>query len=584
MRTPGACVPLLAHFMIGVCAAQPVEYRVVAAEGQQAAGMPAGVTYRSFAMPQLSPLGRVGFAAVVQGTGIGSANDRVLYAENASGLSAVAREGEPAPDASPASLFVEFGRTNVFAQSAPTPGFTATGRFSFAGLTSDGNEGIWSDAGGAGIRMAFRESEPAPGTPHRFEDLFISGSPGPATGSQGHLAISAKLVGEGLAANQDTGVWATDSGGQSAALVAREGSLAPGLGSGVLFQFFGQPEVSASGRVVFFGRFAGGEVTGATNEAVWSWTPSGGLAIVARKGSAAPGFSPGTVLTAVGARLSGNGRVIVRGVIGGPDPSINENTNEVIFRELPGGALEAVYREGLQAPGLPAGTAIVSIGEFYTDEIARIAFRSKLAGPGVDGSNDDCFWYEADGQGLVLGAREGDQAPGFPPGYTFRSFRVAYSSESLGPDPSFRVGRIAFTGELLWPGFDPLNPLVGSWVSDLRGELRAVAPPGTPITIAPRNTKTIERSQILPTGSVNDSDMVAAWVRFTDGTSALVVEGIDLGCVADVNGDGVTTPADFSAWVAAFNTGSLPCDQNFNGQCSPADFSAWVSNYALGCP
>ena len=78
--------------------------------------------------------------------------------------------------------------------------------------------------------------------------------------------------------------------------------------------------------------------------------------------------------------------------------------------------------------------------------------------------------------------------------------------------------------------------------------------------------------------------MVAAWVQFTDGTSAVVVESIDFGCVADVNGDGMTSPADFSAWVAAFNTGSVQCDQNFNGLCSSSDFSAWVSNYTLGCP
>ncbi|MCA9272203.1 MAG: hypothetical protein KDA31_04070 [Phycisphaerales bacterium] len=54
-------------------------------------------------------------------------------------------------------------------------------------------------------------------------------------------------------------------------------------------------------------------------------------------------------------------------------------------------------------------------------------------------------------------------------------------------------------------------------------------------------------------------------------------------CTPDVNGDGTLTPADFSAWVAAFNTQSDACDQNADGLCSPADFSAWVSNYNAGC-
>ncbi len=54
-------------------------------------------------------------------------------------------------------------------------------------------------------------------------------------------------------------------------------------------------------------------------------------------------------------------------------------------------------------------------------------------------------------------------------------------------------------------------------------------------------------------------------------------------CLADVNGDGSVTPADFSAWVAAFNAQSAGCDQNGDGACSPADFSAWVSNFNAGC-
>lgn len=54
-------------------------------------------------------------------------------------------------------------------------------------------------------------------------------------------------------------------------------------------------------------------------------------------------------------------------------------------------------------------------------------------------------------------------------------------------------------------------------------------------------------------------------------------------CIADVNGDGMLSPADFSAWVAAYNTGAPGCDQNGDGNCSPADFSAWVGNFNAGC-
>ncbi|MEO1583558.1 MAG: hypothetical protein AAFR96_03170, partial [Planctomycetota bacterium] len=40
------------------------------------------------------------------------------------------------------------------------------------------------------------------------------------------------------------------------------------------------------------------------------------------------------------------------------------------------------------------------------------------------------------------------------------------------------------------------------------------------------------------------------------------------GCEADANGDGLVTPADFTAWVLAFNTRAPACDQNGDGLCT----------------
>ncbi|MEL7484736.1 MAG: GC-type dockerin domain-anchored protein [Planctomycetota bacterium] len=54
-------------------------------------------------------------------------------------------------------------------------------------------------------------------------------------------------------------------------------------------------------------------------------------------------------------------------------------------------------------------------------------------------------------------------------------------------------------------------------------------------------------------------------------------------CLADTNGDAMLTPADFNAWVLAFNNQAPACDQNNDGLCSPADFNAWVVNFNAGC-
>ncbi len=47
----------------------------------------------------------------------------------------------------------------------------------------------------------------------------------------------------------------------------------------------------------------------------------------------------------------------------------------------------------------------------------------------------------------------------------------------------------------------------------------------------------------------------------------------------DVNADLLCTPADFSAWIAAFNAGSSRCDINQDTLCTPADFTAWLAAY-----
>jgi len=107
-----------------------------------------------------------------------------------------------------------------------------------------------------------------------------------------------------------------------------------------------------------------------------------------------------------------------------------------------------------------------------------------------------------------------------------------------------------------WLAFVPVDPTL-----DLAEQPRFADDTGTPDT------------GVLHTGETGVIDIGA--FEFQGTTPS--------GCLADTNGDGLVTPADFSAWVAAFNSMAPECDQNNDGVCSPADFSAWVSNYNAGC-
>lgn len=77
--------------------------------------------------------------------------------------------------------------------------------------------------------------------------------------------------------------------------------------------------------------------------------------------------------------------------------------------------------------------------------------------------------------------------------------------------------------------------------------------------------------------------------EFAPDTGLGVSPIVDLGpferqrCRADVNDDGRLTPADFNAWVVAFNNGAIEADQNRDTFVTPADFNAWIINYNAGC-
>ena len=77
-------------------------------------------------------------------------------------------------------------------------------------------------------------------------------------------------------------------------------------------------------------------------------------------------------------------------------------------------------------------------------------------------------------------------------------------------------------------------------------------------------------------------------IAYTVNGSLLIAEATAIigaeACLADTNNDGMLSPADFTAWIAAFNAAASECDQNADGLCSPADFTAWIANYNTGCP
>jgi len=84
-------------------------------------------------------------------------------------------------------------------------------------------------------------------------------------------------------------------------------------------------------------------------------------------------------------------------------------------------------------------------------------------------------------------------------------------------------------------------------------------------------------------GDINGDGMDDLLIGAYRAGKNYVIFGRNESCIADTNGDGNLSPADFTAWIAAFNSMAAECDQNGDGLCTPADFTAWIANYNAGC-
>lgn len=116
----------------------------------------------------------------------------------------------------------------------------------------------------------------------------------PVTNADGKVAFYATLSTSGgrVTTTSNEGIWSEGSG--SMALVARNGSQAPGAPAGANFNSFGTPVINAGGQVAFTATLqtTGGGVTASNDAGLWAEDPSGVLTLVVREGdlfTVAPG-------------------------------------------------------------------------------------------------------------------------------------------------------------------------------------------------------------------------------------------------------------------------------------------------------
>ena len=391
---------------LGVWSEGSGELRLVAREGSSAPGADAVFYRNAFNNLRINDAGQVVIGAVLFGESVGSFQDTGVWAEvdgAGNGLTLIAQERTtPAPGTPAGTLFHSPGPNLGVINGTGRVSVTAT--LDGPGLDTTNNAGIWSQDASGNLQLRMRTGQQAPDLD---PDVVFIDRGIPVFNDAQDFVFRAQVNGPGITDANDHGIWIATSEGL--ALVAREGDPAPGTTAGETFGgFLSNPSLSINnaGQTAFNATLTG--ATGTTDRGVWS-NASGELALVARKGDAAPGTG-GAFSNLFDPRINGAGHAAF---------VAQSTAGNGIWQETDAG-LALVAIQGMQAPGLAEG---IRFGSFVhvldgptqfilngNDQLAFVApldmFGSSPFGS-VTAANNTVLYATIDGE-LTLVARKGD--------------------------------------------------------------------------------------------------------------------------------------------------------------------------------
>jgi len=421
------------------------------------------------------------------------------------------------------------------------PIINSTGQIAFEssltglGVDSTNNSGIWSEGSGS-LGLIARTGDAAPDT---APGTVYSSLANLDFNDAGQTAFGGSLVGTGVDASNNAGIWSEGFG--SLSLIARAGDPAPGTTPGVVYRsdFFGRPLLNSAGQIAFTGTLSGPGVVVSNSSGIWS-EGSDALGIVARSGDAAVGTAPGVAYSGFNSAINAfnnAGQIAFKGFLVGTDVHSLNNTG--IWLGV-SSSLSLVARGGDAPPGADPGFIYRAFYPPVINDAGQTAFVGSTAPTGSG------IWSESSGS-LSLVAKKGDAAPGTVPGVVFGNFFSVFPKfDNVGQPVLNNAGQAAFVGSLSGPGVDFTNN-TGIW-SEGFGSLSLIAregdaaletDPGVVYTEFRHNPVLNDAGQIAFIGflagtGVDGTNDSGIWATDTNGLLTLIVRAGDL---FDVNDD-----------------------------------------------
>lgn len=505
-----------------------VPLNLIALSGQPAPGQPVGVLFKNFDQPRLGAVSHgapLTFLAVLEGPGMTSANNLVVYSTRSGGLVPVYATGAEAPWYT-ATPFVAF----------PEISADAAGAISFLGVVADTglppNSSL--EAKHAGV---FTETSPGLLTPLAREGEAIAAYPSlvwnnmtvPQATSGGTLAFWSGLPGM---------VWSTRTGSLDAPHAV--GDQLPGMSPAESAAHITTPTQGAGGDLVFHAQRVESDPRFPTGTGLWI-DRAGTPAALAISGTTAPDGESTYHQLAPRAAVDAHGNAVFHATLADDaarrhalilDAAVSQTLLAVQGDPCPAFAGDVRYHTLSTSPAI--------------NDCGTVAFLASLTGADTDASNNSAILTRTTSGSLVSMLREGTPVPG----------HSGFVIDSLGDPTLLSSGSIVVMAH----AHDQLAVNTG------REVLLAIPRPGQPVVlamsrgtleVAPGDARTVDAVNWVggnPASGVTQASTdgsIAFTVRFAGGSHALYTASIP--APADLNLDGIVDVLDFLDFFQAFS-------------------------------
>ncbi len=340
----------------------------------------------SFTSQHKSPLGQVAFYGVGSGFMVSQGG---CWAQDALGNVVRVAFGNTLPGVPAGVQFSSVGTPSM--SSSADVVFQASLTQGIGGVTDGNDIGLWCRTAGGPMRLVAREGDDLPNLPPGFPaasaqygQVGFSFSNTPLINAGGQVAFPVQLSGWGPALMAESHTMVPPR------VVAYAGQLAPGLGN-VMFLSFPSMTINNDGNLAFNAVLTGIGVNSENEESIWV-EDGGGLHLVAREGDSAPGGGVYGILYPPA--LSGGGEVAFSSILKQGIDGVDFTNDFAIYKyTVPAGAIELIMRDGMAAPGMPAGVTFAApVVVPSINDAGQVAFYSTLTGAPIFQFGGDSLW------------------------------------------------------------------------------------------------------------------------------------------------------------------------------------------------